>query len=194
MNAVQQLANYLKSSPVEDKRIEFPISKIDGIPVNVFILKSPNLVYWYFHIVTDSEECQEYDDADGESTEITCFHECVKSPTMGMPDNEAIITFAATRILEILNTYKFSKLSGLFKSPTQLEKEINELTIFKQMFTSNVTLAYDECCVCLEATRQKTRCGHTLCISCHSSIKKIEVADSEYKMKCCPMCREEMHS
>ena len=200
MNAVEQLAIYLKSSPVGDKRIEFPIRKIDGVPVNVFILKAsyvsidgvPCNVYWYFHIVTDTDECQEYIDDDDEFTEITCFNECVKKPTVETSDDDAI-TFAATRILEILNTYKFSKLTSSFVSPAQLEKEVNELTIFKNMFSSNVTLSYDECCVCLEATRQKTKCGHCLCIVCHSSIKKIEVADSDCKMKCCPMCREEMH-
>jgi hypothetical protein len=37
----------------------------------------------------------------------------------------------------------------------------------------------DECCVCMEKTRTKTDCKHSLCIGCWSQLQK----------RCCPMCK-----
>ena len=49
---------------------------------------------------------------------------------------------------------------------------------FKCLVSPTITM-YDECCACLEMTRGKTMCNHTICLHCLSRLA----------LPICPLCR-----
>lgn len=87
-------------------------------------------------------------------------------------------------INEVLPTLTFNKLRGVFESPHSKDGKYNS-TVQPQDFTSflripNMKTKNQECCSCMEETKSKTRCGHSICVECESKLSKSS----------CPMCRK----
>jgi len=84
----------------------------------------------------------------------------------GLPTKERLVG-VGVNLIKILKTLKFDKMTGKFT--TSLPYFVPELS------------SADECCVCMEKTKTKTNCGHTLCAECWHNLRE----------DTCPMCRDE---
>ncbi len=84
-------------------------------------------------------------------------------------------------ILEFLETLKFSKYEGSFLTQKSVQKETFQKMVFHNYMEKD-TKQIDVCPVCLEQTKTKTPCNHTLCIPCWQKIKQ--------ENKKCPLCRD----
>lgn len=182
-SAVIKLSKFITSAvaslKLNEREFSLPIRKMEGVPVDVTI-RTPINGYWYLRIQSDYTKCVNYDsdDEDADTSEVILFHECIRKP-----DSESNNDVAAN-VLKIINTFKYSKLTNKFVSPAELELHNQKIECFTDLFSSNVELAWDDCSVCMEKTGRKTRCKHSLCVPCHSSLK---VTDGR---KFCPICRE----
>jgi hypothetical protein len=72
--------------------------------------------------------------------------------------------------------YKFDKMKNDFVDGR--EEQI-PFEFYSRLISPNLTLTYQDCCVCLEKTSGKTKCNHTICESCLTKIKTNK----------CPLCR-----
>ena len=71
----------------------------------------------------------------------------------------------------------FSKYHGNFVSKDKCSKQICQKIVFGK-FMKNES-EDNICSVCLDSTKTKTPCGHTLCIPCWQKLKNNK----------CPLCR-----
>lgn len=62
------------------------------------------------------------------------------------------------------------------------------IDIFKNI--PNIKLCYEQCCVCTNYTKTKTRCKHSLCYHCWTKLP-IKCNDEDYYQEC-PICRGNM--
>ena len=76
-------------------------------------------------------------------------------------------------MIKNIGTLKLNKKTGNFNNEV---RETHE-NLYK---FENVVLKYQDCCVCLDTTRTKTPCGHSLCWRCYDQLNK----------KTCPICRD----
>jgi len=84
----------------------------------------------------------------------------------GTPTREQL-TEQSVKLVRLLLSLKFDRLNGTFK-------------IAIPYYLPALSSAED-CCVCMEKTKTKTRCGHTLCAECWHQL------DDDV----CPMCRND---
>ncbi len=75
-------------------------------------------------------------------------------------------------LIERLKLLKFNRIAGIFETePTDY---------FEKYYTSkNIVLDIQDCSVCLEPTRTKTKCKHYLCWRCYDELTSNK----------CPLCR-----
>lgn len=96
----------------------------------------------------------------------------------------------------VLLTHHFDKLTGEF---VDSKKTNSDQGFTKILRNTNVKNRNENCCVCFERTRSKTKCGHPLCYVCWDKIKlkdehgeeegSDDDGDEEYR-KPCPLCRQ----
>ena len=80
------------------------------------------------------------------------------------------------KAIDEITHYKFNKLSNSFEDG----REIMPDEAFYECLTSpNITLKWEECCVCLDKTSGLLVCNHALCGMCASKLVKER----------CPLCR-----
>jgi hypothetical protein len=100
-----------------------------------------------------------------------------------------------TKISEDVLSMKFNKLEGVLYTPDNLhplsqplvwgvDDEENETMNCLQCVEGDID--GDECCVCLDATKTTTPCGHKLCVMCWVNIRMIR------RRLPCPICRENL--
>jgi hypothetical protein len=87
-----------------------------------------------------------------------------------MPENYQGFQMLMERLSELKYDNKYGSIYYINKN-----KHYEECYKF-----DNLTLKYNECCVCMEMTRTKTMCSHSLCWICFDKLKN----------KKCPLCRE----
>ena len=132
----------------------FAIEKVDGIKVQVQIQVNRTVVEPIINIV----------DLIIIKNTLTLYED------RAMPENYQ----GFQQMMERLSELKFDNKHGTIY-------HINKNKHYEECYTfNNLTLKYNECAVCMEITRTKTMCSHTLCWSCFDKLKK----------KTCPICRE----
>ena len=80
-------------------------------------------------------------------------------------------------MIKKIRNLKFDKLNNKLTDKPQPTIEF-----YSCLVSPNITLYYDECCVCLETTSGKTCCNHPICLACITNLKKAR----------CPLCRAEI--
>jgi hypothetical protein len=94
---------------------------------------------------------------------------------------------AIKKIQVIIPRLVFHKATSQFKDSMRMPVEC--LLLDEMSGTKNCSIAHDkECVVCYDDTRQKTPCGHILCVPCWGKIHK--AADRGVH---CPICRKCMN-
>jgi len=94
---------------------------------------------------------------------------------------------AYMKLQYILHNYRFNNYLGIFEDKKNFKNIA--VSLHNVFNTKNIKLINDECCVCMELTRNKTKCNHTICYICWDTIKRTR-NDDEFLHKQCPMCRE----
>lgn len=111
------------------------------------------------------------------------------------------ITIALNNLfINIVPNLKFSKLIGKFI--TNSDTDILEIEAWNTILSknSNIKLKYEECSVCYELTKTKTKCKHPLCYKCWEKIIENlngeseedaeEDEEEEELIPVCPICRK----
>ena len=83
-----------------------------------------------------------------------------------------------------IHNFKFSKLTGEFFDPTdkKIMRKMRLQELKDEVFLK--TTEPDVCCVCLENTQSKTKCGHSLCFHCYEKLEKMTCPCCRGKIKC----------
>lgn len=166
---------------ITDLTINIPIKTIDAVPVTV------TLVYNYHGMRFKVESLDYYTDETREVTEQIPLYSTpiTKYKNKKNISIEEIETMLRVHFEEI-SKLKFSVFNGRFYSDKIIDESCwGFLTKFE-----NLTLDFDECCVCKEITKSKTACKHTLCRPCMFKIKPSPVEDADDEYVLCPICRE----
>lgn len=188
MEIIVKTLEQLFSEPINDRanthNLYLPIHKIYNIGVKVclFTLLQENTKTIYLTI--DSDKIFEDDDG---NTHYRLYGKMVfdsrNNTNINMLTHE--LTDSISKTIEIIKNLKLNKYTGKLYYD---EVQYNELdSAFMDLLGNIEYVEYtcNECCVCTEKTRNKTCCGHSICIECISNLSY----DDEEDEISCPMCR-----
>jgi len=180
MELIRLVTQIIDSKPRETEDIILPIETLNELPVTVKISITPNLYNYLFFIDVDSSfiMMEEEEGVEEYPLKLVCkfFYEISKENPVINTD-EFLDSFK-----KIVNSLRFDKVKGT------IDDEEQDTKFFQELITNpNISFTSTEnCSVCIEPTKTKSLCGHTLCLICWSKIKSIE------GIKRCPICREEL--
>ena len=83
------------------------------------------------------------------------------------------------KAMDAITHYKFNKLSNVFEDGREL---MPDEAFYGCLISPNITLRFEECCVCLDKTGGELMCKHALCGMCASKLVKDR----------CPICRRKI--
>ena len=150
----------LYKNVMEQKTIQLPIIKIDGIPVSTK-LNVLQLNNW--------------------QTESPTVYLEIRLNTLYIYDDTASNYEEFEQMIHSLKCMKFDTFSGEFYSSTAVLPKNHQPSCYPMPFleSPNVEVNYAECCVCFHQTITSTACNHFLCQGCRIRLKK----------NICPLCR-----
>jgi hypothetical protein len=93
-----------------------------------------------------------------------------------------------------IKVMKFDKLNGVLTTP-EIEHPKQAPHVGGNRELINIPCDEEnpeECSVCLDTTKTTTPCGHKLCVSCWSSIKKKRETQASSVLPC-PICRDDLY-
>jgi hypothetical protein len=168
MELIKIIRTIINASPRETEEIILPIETLNDLPVTVKISITPNLYNYLFFIDVECHEVMTED----EPLQLLgkFFYEVAKeNPVISV--DEFLESFK-----KIVNSLRFDRIKGIID-----EQDTN---FFQELITNpNISFAsIENCSVCMEQTKTKTRCNHHLCLVCWSKLKE----------KLCPLCRDEL--
>lgn len=155
----------VKGGPMKAVSLEHHMDKTAGIKdlfIHMFYRScEPNVWKIHLAIAMSIKTCKYTDD------EPVCKDTLISTKENIGPPTKAKLVELTVGLIKMLKTMKFDKLTGNF-TPT-LPYFVPELS------------SAEDCCVCMEKTKTKTSCGHTLCCECWHQLKT----------DICPVCRNE---
>ena len=170
-----------KSKIGEENGEIVPITKIHNIPVWVKFEPCPRGELLLFRIIAQCIE-ERYD--------IKQLY--VKSIDIKKNTKVDEVEEFMKECFEFIRNCVFDRMFGKFvlaKTPT-----LFCFTAEMAEGLAHIETSVKGCCVCLELTNTKTRCGHTLCVECWSQIKSVRNTETECYEDPCPMCRFDLSS
>ncbi len=156
------------------------ISKIDNVPVIVYLVRTDGQVGTYLKIYSSVIAI------DDDPLYIRHFIKLFKSMfIVDLDDDDYGINEMCDfidQVLTMMSQLKFSKSKGKFvlNEKNILDVDSREYDCLSHFNFSNITLNDNICSVCKEITITKTLCEHYLCVPCWSNIKNMN----------CPLCRK----
>jgi len=173
MELIRLVTQIINTDPRETEEIILPIETINELPVTVKISITPNLYNYLFFIDVECHEImtEEYEEVPLKLLTKFFYEIAIVNPVFEV--DEFLNYFKG-----IINGLKFDKINGSIN-----DEEQQDMKFFQEIITNpNISFATTEqCSVCMEETKTKTNCDHTLCLICWSKIKG---------EKRCPICRE----
>jgi hypothetical protein len=89
------------------------------------------------------------------------------------------------RFSNIIKDLRFDSYRNVLDIPREeLNMDINGELFWKKALNPEQD---NDCCICGDQTKYKTRCGHLMCVDCH---EKHLLNLTKYDNMTCPMCRE----
>jgi hypothetical protein len=167
MELIRLVTQIIDTKPREQEDIILPIETLNDLPVIVKISITPNLYNYLFFIDVECHEIQE------EPLQLSSnfFYEISKeNPVISV--DEFLNSFK-----KIINNLRFDKVTGTID-------EEHDTKFFQEIITNpNISFAIVEnCSVCIEPTKTRTPCDHSMCYVCWAKLKQ----------KICPLCREDL--
>jgi len=176
MELIRLVTQIIDSKPRDSEEIILPIETINDLICSVKISITPTIEKYLFFIDVDCHEIDMEDDDECSLNLLTKFFYEIDIINPVINTDEFLNTFKG-----IINGLYFDRVKGAINDEEQ------DTTKFFQEIISNPNISFatvDNCTVCIEPTKTKSLCGHTLCLVCWSKIK------SETNEKSCPICRE----
>ncbi len=175
---------------------KFPIKEIDNVPVNVIItlyeetthkqidltIKSSKI-----YVPEDDSIINEDDGPDELEAYIFNSEEIIRNNNPKYTIE--FIQEALKIIYDKLKILYFDKYNGKFMDKS---KEISYQDWRTFLNIENITLDFNECCVCLEMTATQTPCKHSLCFKCWSNLKYTKSKKYNEDTIKCPYCRDDI--
>jgi len=115
------------------------------------------------------------------------------------PDIDENIEICIRVVRELVISLRFDAYLGQFVSINDCDHQ-KVMSEFMELFTGIDTVSCkipnDQCCICFENTRTKSKCNHSICMLCVSKIVPIptnceELECMEYEILC-PICRADL--
>lgn len=146
--------------------------------------------YSFVAVEVNTNRCRNDDDTDEEDDEYNT-HSYIEKKIMSARSYDSIV-IALREIFEEIALLKYNPLTCKFNNNRdyQIHKSNAKAITFAFKDTANVVLFDDECSICMETTRCKTRCNHSLCVRCADKTmltNRTSYGNTEAK---CPMCRK----
>lgn len=173
----------LFSKPIEGNanavNVYIPINKIHNISVRacLFTLLQPNTKT--IHLTIESDKIFEDHDA---NTNYRMYGKII----FDSRKSTDTLCGAVSKCVEIIKNLKLNKYTGKFYYDEEQYDDIDSAFIELIGNVEHVEYTSNECCVCTEKTRNKTCCGHSICIECINRLY-YDVEEDEIS---CPLCRE----
>ena len=158
-----------------------PVEKIHDIKVSCYIkIYKKNL---WFDIDATDVYCAT--DEDGHTEQLTMYqlHKYYKNGLKTLKEFEDFVA----EVFDALEHLEFNKFTSKFIKHGDLN--CNTPVIFEPFLSiPHMKMSYDKCSVCLDNTLQKTRCKHSLCVSCWDKLPRLN--NNDRSNKTCPLCRQ----
>jgi hypothetical protein len=176
---IKIIKQIIDSRPRDEQSIILPIHTVNDLPVTAKISIVPNSVNYLFFIDIDVNGVDVEDPIDILPLQLLSklFYEI---PIINsVIDNEYFID----SFKKIVNSLRYDNRTG------KIDEDEENTQFFRDLISNeNITFQEEESCsVCMEITKTKTQCNHSLCLICWSKIKSVE-GD-----KPCPICREPLY-
>jgi hypothetical protein len=177
MELIKIITQIIDTRPREEQTILLPIETINGLPISAKISIVQNLYNYLFFVDIDANgiDIEEQHEILPLNFIMKLFYEIsIENPVIN--NDEFINSFK-----KIVNSLRYDNKTGKIE-----DGEEDGEQFFRELITnSNISFREDETCpVCMEPTKTKTSCDHTLCLICWSKIKPVN------DVKSCPVCRE----
>jgi len=171
------------------KYYSLPIKKINDIAVSIGLVRMANTKEEYVvmfeiesahaHIVTPHDRIH--------FTLYMCkYKKC---------ETVSLIEFYKTILISIkgiIKNLKFDRMNG--KLVENIEESTEELSMEVFEDCENIEFDCEKCACCLNHTKTKTPCGHSICVLCWGKLEiKTNEEDYEMEYQKCPICRDEMN-
>jgi hypothetical protein len=169
-----------------DPSMRIPIIEIDGVKnIDCRISYCFNKSVLKFEVTADFKY-------DGDEDENPILFRISKISDNGITaaDTLAFSTAVLTAI-PLLKLDFEGNLAPFDKCSVDIYKAIDD--VFSSIACPTVVVdCMQECSVCYEKTRTKTKCNHSLCNRCWSKIEEVKDEDGDLTTPC-PICRENIH-
>ena len=188
-NKIKKYASIIKASydrqiieynnrTINEMELKLPIKTIDNVKVTV---------KFRFHTSLCNLLISLYDIYENDAIDDHYIHD--KSFNIGTDDYWA--EKASKYIFLTLPKLKLS-VNGQLKPEEEVKDELEQYELLTGL--ENVTLDYEECCVCNNVTGCKTHCDHSICYRCMTHIKNVKINEDgdEHIEKPCPLCRKDI--
>lgn len=147
--------------------------------------------YSFVAVEVNTNRFRNGDDTDEEDEEYNHTHSYIEKKLMRARSYDSIVV-VLREIFEEIALLKYNPLTCKFNNNRdyQIHKSKAKALAFAFKDTANVVLFDDECSVCLDSTRYKTTCNHSLCVRCADKIilnNRKQYGNAESK---CPTCRK----
>ena len=173
------IKSIIDTKPRDEQSIILPINTINGLPVTAKISVVQNSVNYLFFVDIDVDGVDVEDPVDILPLQLLSklFYEIsIINPVI---DNEYFID----SFKKIVNSLRYDNRTG------KIDEDEENTQFFRDLISNeNITFKEEEACpVCMEITKTKTQCLHSLCLICWSKIKSVN------DEKRCPICRDPLY-
>jgi len=175
MDLIKKIASIINSKPKSEQEILLPIQSINDLPIIAKIVIVPNTEKYLFFVDIDVNgvEMEEEDEILPLQLLSSFFYDIeIINPVI---NNDDFID----KFKKIVNGLKFDRVKG------KLCDTEEDICLREIVTNANISFTFvDNCVVCMEETKTKTSCDHSLCLVCWSKLKG---------EKRCPICREKIY-
>jgi hypothetical protein len=185
MNAQTELSavaqKYFDIATTKDSKTvldRIPISKIHGIAVDISFEASPRAEWVYFKIY---------------AMNIDNYNTNLYSKIMHKVSNHTVkdVENFITEQFDFMRDCVFDRMTGKFVLPTEKEPTLCRFIAEFAKDKEHITSTVQECCVCYELTKTRTRCNHYVCVECWNNLNYVDNEEEQAEQPC-PMCKTDL--
>jgi len=173
MELIKKIASIINSNPKSEQEILLPIQCINELPIIAKIVIVPNTEKYLFFVDIDVNGV-DIEEEDLPLQLLSSFFYDIEIINPVINNDIFLDSFK-----KIINSLAFCRINGKLCDTEQ------DICLREIVTNPNICFeSIENCSVCIEPTKTKTNCDHTLCLVCWAKIKG---------EKRCPICREKIY-